>query len=425
MTKRSDKATPEDYRALGLRSGAQPEEVKHAFRNLVKQWHPDRYHQRSALEQHQAEERFKAISLAYRRIVASWEPEVRKSRAPRAHREGASTGPEAQARPTSTQGSDKPAGGFEAPGRTGPTPSRTAWSIPMGWLRSLASGPRRALLLLAVLLAIVNWMPWERLSVPGARRDTAPKQDPGLPAPPWPTQGQPGEPPADVHTPQDDERPLSSPAGKARRLPITRLFPSRDHASFTLGSTQEEVLRAQGAPERVHGLTWVYGLSDVSFKDGKVVRYNNFGGELRVRMAPARVSPETASQYFTLGSTSDEVLSIQGTPTRVEGSKWFYGFSEISLRNGRVDGFDNYFGSLKVKMLPSSDLLWAESNSSFTIGSSTDEVLAIQGTPTSVRGNVWFYQFSNVVFRNGRVQNVVDTAGVLRFVLPDGNSQRK
>ncbi len=425
MTKRSDKATPEDYRALGLQSGAQPEEVKHAFRNLVKQWHPDRYHQRSALEQHQAEERFKAISLAYRRIVASWEPEVRKSRAPRAHREAASTRSEADGRDTSTKASDNSAGGFEAAGRTRPISSRTGWSIPMGCLRSLASAPRRGLLFLAVLLAIVNWVPWERLSIPWAPRDTALKQDPGISAPQWPTQGQPGEAPADAHSPQDEERPLPSPTGKVRRLPITRLFPSRGHASFTIGSTQEEVLRAQGAPERIRGLTWVYGLSDVSFKDGKVVRYNNFGGELRVRMTPARVSSEVSSQWFTLGSTSDEVLRIQGTPTRVEGSKWFYGFSEVSLRNGRVDGFDNYFGSLKVKMLPASDLLRAESNSSFSIGSSTDEVLAIQGTPTSIRGNVWFYRFSNVVFRNGRVQNVVDTAGVLRFVLPDGNSQRK
>jgi hypothetical protein len=125
-----------------------------------------------------------------------------------------------------------------------------------------------------------------------------------------------------------------------------------------------------------------------------------------------------------MGTTSDEVLSVQGTPTRVEGAKWYYGFSEITFKNGRVDGFDNYFGTLKVKMLPSAEAVQGVPRSTFTVGSSVDEVLAVQGTPTSIRGNVWFYQFSNVLFRNGKVQNAVDTAGVLRFVLPEESARK-
>ena len=41
-------------------------------------------------------------------------------------------------------------------------------------------------------------------------------------------------------------------------------------------------------------------------------------------------------EYFTLGSTSDEVLAIQGTPTQISGKRWSYGFSYIDFENGRV-----------------------------------------------------------------------------------------
>ena len=46
--------------------------------------------------------------------------------------------------------------------------------------------------------------------------------------------------------------------------------------------------------------------------------------------------PEAPSAFFTLGSTTSEVLGIQGTPSRVQGQTWTYGLSEIQFRNGRV-----------------------------------------------------------------------------------------
>ncbi|MHC1743731.1 MAG: J domain-containing protein [Syntrophobacteraceae bacterium] len=427
MTRLSDKATPEDYRTLGLSPEAEPAKVKHAFRNLVKQWHPDRYHQRSALEQHQAEERFKAISLAYRRIVSSWDPEVKKSKVAEGAPGRASSSSEARPRPSAAERPDPSYREGKRSGRSRPTILRSAWRIAAACLRALVAGPKRAFWILAVLLVAVNLVPWERLSIPVAPLDSAQRQKTGQSSHHWPTlQDQPGEPSPDTRSPEEADRPRSLPSKKARRFPPGRLLPSKsEESSFSIGSTQEEVLRVQGTPHRTRGQTWIYGLSDVSFKDGRVVRYNNFGGELRVHLAPARVSQAASRQWFTLGSTPDEVLSIQGTPTRVEGTKWFYGFSEVSFKNGRVDGFDNYFGALKVKMLPASYALQDSSGSTFTVGSTMDEVLVVQGTPTSIRGNVWFYQFSNVLFRNGRVQNAVDTAGVLRFVLPDENPQRK
>jgi len=235
-----------------------------------------------------------------------------------------------------------------------------------------------------------------------------------------------GEEASDVPIPETNDQPISTTPGKAPLLSSGRLPSSgSERSSFSLGATPEEILRVQGTPDRIRGQTWIYGLSEISFKDGRIARYNNFGGELRVHMAPNGKPPVPPLQWFTLGTTSDDVLGVQGTPTRVEGSKWYYGFSEIVFKNGRVEGFDNYFGILKVKMLPSASVVEGTPRPHFTVGSSMDDVLAVQGTPSSIRGNVWFYQFSNVLFRNGKVQNAVDTAGVLRFVLPEENTQKK
>ena len=52
------------YQILGLKLNASPEEVKKAYRQLVKIWHPDRFHNNDQ-EQKQAEAKFKEIAEAY------------------------------------------------------------------------------------------------------------------------------------------------------------------------------------------------------------------------------------------------------------------------------------------------------------------------------------------------------------------------
>ncbi len=55
------------YRALELKPGASPEEVKEAYRELVKVWHPDRFGGDEKLIR-RAEEKLKEINLAYDRL---------------------------------------------------------------------------------------------------------------------------------------------------------------------------------------------------------------------------------------------------------------------------------------------------------------------------------------------------------------------
>ena len=58
-----------DYAILGLRSGASLEEVKLAYRRLVKTWHPDRF-PHDPLRQNQGERRMQEINAAYSQLEA-------------------------------------------------------------------------------------------------------------------------------------------------------------------------------------------------------------------------------------------------------------------------------------------------------------------------------------------------------------------
>jgi len=55
------------------------------------------------------------------------------------------------------------------------------------------------------------------------------------------------------------------------------------------------------------------------------------------KIASAQIPKNIVSnEYFTLGSTKDEVIAIQGTPTQFDDQVWTYGYSKIFFTNGRV-----------------------------------------------------------------------------------------
>lgn len=74
---------------------------------------------------------------------------------------------------------------------------------------------------------------------------------------------------------------------------------------------------------------------------------------------PTNTAVPAARSYFTRGSTQDEVLSVQGTPTSIhiyealEREDWYYGYSRVtfSLPDRRVTEWDNR-GNLKVILVP-------------------------------------------------------------------------
>lgn len=204
---------------------------------------------------------------------------------------------------------------------------------------------------------------------------------------------------------------------------------------FTRGSHQDEVLRIQGTPSGVNKYSdhevWNYGLSsvDISLRDRCVTEWNNISGNLKVRLNPG--DNVTSTQYFTRGSHQDDVLSVQGTPSSInryaDHEVWNYGLSsvDISLRDRRVTEWNNISGNLKVRMTPGSNVT---NTPYFTRGSYQDDVLRVQGTPSSINRysdhEVWNYDLSSVDIsaRDRRVTEWNNISGNLKVRLnPEGN----
>lgn len=59
------------YSTLGIKADATNAEVKDAYRNMVKKYHPDRYATQGAEAQAKAEQKFKEVQAAYEKIKAA------------------------------------------------------------------------------------------------------------------------------------------------------------------------------------------------------------------------------------------------------------------------------------------------------------------------------------------------------------------
>lgn len=65
--------------------------------------------------------------------------------------------------------------------------------------------------------------------------------------------------------------------------------------------------------------------------------------------------PATAKDYFTIGSTEDEVLKIMGDPTSYHkfggsGKTFYYGGSYVRFKDGKVESYSNLDENLKVRV---------------------------------------------------------------------------
>jgi hypothetical protein len=137
--------------------------------------------------------------------------------------------------------------------------------------------------------------------------------------------------------------------------------PVRNGSTWDLGSTKEDVFRIQGTPSRIVDYdysdreTLYYGSSTIELMKQRVMGYNNESGNLRVRVLPVLLGNEGGSSVWTLDSSREEILHVQGTPTQVVldssacSETFYYGNSTIELKNGFVSGYDNLDGNLRVK----------------------------------------------------------------------------
>jgi len=128
---------------------------------------------------------------------------------------------------------------------------------------------------------------------------------------------------------------------------------------FTIGSSKQEVVAAQGRPFHVEVVSvfnkevWSYNRSTISFEGGVVTGYNNADSNLNVTVKRADASAKVSS--YSVGSSTDDVLAIEGVPeavTKIMGSNeeiWTYGSAFITIRNHLVESYSDNANVLHFK----------------------------------------------------------------------------
>jgi hypothetical protein len=192
---------------------------------------------------------------------------------------------------------------------------------------------------------------------------------------------------------QNGERPSFNNDTGATKPTVRRDY-------FTVGSTRNDVLAIQGEPTTFNDSYLTYGMSMVMFQDGKVVNWNNADVKLKTKYLTA--TNLVPKEYFTVGSTKDEVLAIEGEPTTFSDTYLTYGMSMVMFQDGMVVNWNNADVKLKAKYLTATNLVPKEY---FTVGSTRDEVLAIEGEPTTFSDTYLTYGMSMVMFQDGKVAN--------------------
>ena len=177
--------------------------------------------------------------------------------------------------------------------------------------------------------------------------------------------------PTTVPTTDPTSSPTLAPTPTSSPVPTPAQATLQGYSFF--GSTQDEVIAAQGIPTEIYKVEgiwerWYYGGSEYDFEirhepgiskvefntSGNVMGWADSAGILNL---PAIVPSGT----FGLGSTHDEVIAAQGTPTeidKIEGifDRWYYGGSRFDFEIRHEPGIS------KVEFNTSGNVMgWADS----------------------------------------------------------------
>lgn len=123
-------------------------------------------------------------------------------------------------------------------------------------------------------------------------------------------------------------------------------------------------------------------------------------GAARASRKPPLTRP-AHDRYFTIGSTLGQVYAAQGVPTSTKNGAWFYGKSIVYFTDGIVTSWEeDPANPLNATML---SIATPSLPQTFTLGSTKEEVRAVEGAPMFESPEIWDYGLSKVYFRDDRV----------------------
>ena len=347
-------------RVLELDSRATEKQIKDAYRMLIKVWHPDRFHGDESLRW-SAEQKIKNVNLAYRMLSEMSKNAKRPPKPPRV-----SVVPEEGSSPTGSTST------------TGWTPETEGPKTFTLWLRwTFGTMAKVCILAIAVLIGRYLWIAFDlpQLSsgavheVYNAGLDNVSREMEG------PEQrlleavghdlkwlglkGPAATVAAAVQSEQaagqtgENAPPQSTPTDKTSKMQSGKSQPSPKviHSYITIGSTKDEVIALQGLPTQSSDEKLVYGHSELALKDGAVVgwKIDPQSNPIRIKLWPEH-SVDTSQTFFTVDSTRDDVLVVQGTPTAFSKDEFDYRGSAIYFRNNRVASWKNDLASIPLKV---------------------------------------------------------------------------
>jgi hypothetical protein len=125
---------------------------------------------------------------------------------------------------------------------------------------------------------------------------------------------------------------------------------------------------------------------------------------------------EAYLETFGMGDSKSRVLSVQGAPDEAKDSVFRYGSSLVYFENGVVRGWADRQPRLHIRRWPSLDLI---SLDTFSAGSSRADVVRAQGRPSAFNAFGYRYGSSMIYFRDGLVSGWAEGDTPLRtFEMP-------
>ncbi len=139
--------------------------------------------------------------------------------------------------------------------------------------------------------------------------------------------------------------------------------------------------------------------SNENFQPRTVVAGNAASRPTRTGSQPVH---ERALPFITAGLTRDEVIAAEGAPTGETADEMDYGNSKLYFDKGVVFGWRiDPSSPLRVKLWPDASV--DPDLQSFGMDSTKNQVIVVQGTPTTYSPSMWAYGKSEVYFQYGRV----------------------